>query len=333
MAPASASKSSRLCSPRRLALKNALEFEPAGTPGTSLMATIDRATRDRTLPTFITLVVLAFLMMTVDVRVANRGLGGTIRSGALGLLAPLQNLAAIVIDPVADLGDTLADLATLRSENQALRQEVARLQADLAGSADTAARLAVLEQLYSLEILDSETAQVAANVIGRPDPIGASFIIDKGSDEGVSLGHPVIDPFGYAVGKVIETAPSHATVVPITQDREALTVLVNGQVGTLSSRFGSELMDLEVFDATEPLVAGDLVVTSSVSITFPQGIPVGEVTEDARLEGTLVSASVRLFANPDALRVVVVVTWPPEPGVVTTTVPTTTQPVTTTTSG
>ncbi len=92
-------------------------------------------------------------------------------------------------------------------------------------------------------------------------------------------------------------------------------------------------MDLEVFDATEPLVAGDLVVTSSVSITFPQGLPVGEVTEDAELEGTLVSASVRLFANPDALRVVVVVTWPPEPGVVTTTVPTTTQPVTTTTSG
>ncbi len=118
-------------------------------------------TRDRTLPTFITLVVLAFLMMTVDVRVANRGLGGTVRSGALGLLAPLQNLAAIVIDPVADLGDTLADLATLRSENQALRQEVARLQADLAGSADTAARLAVLEQLNNLEILDSETAQVA----------------------------------------------------------------------------------------------------------------------------------------------------------------------------
>jgi rod shape-determining protein MreC len=294
------------------------------------MATLDRTARDRTLPTFITLVVLAFLMMTVDVRVANQGLGGAIRSGALGLLAPLQNVAAAVVDPVADLGDNIAGLATLRAENQALRQEVARLQAELAGSADTAARLAVLEQLNNLEILDSETAQVAANVIGRPDPFGASFIIDKGSDEGVSLGHPVVDPFGYVVGKVIETAPSHATVVPITQDREALTVLIDGQVGTLSSRFGSELMDLEVFDATQPLRAGDLVVTSSVSITFPQGLPVGEVVEDAELEGTLVSASVRLFTHPDSLRVVVVVTWPPEPGVAsTTTTPTDTAPTTT----
>jgi rod shape-determining protein MreC len=274
-------------------------------------------------------------MMTVDVRVANQGLGGAIRSASLGLLAPLQNLAAAVIDPVADLGDNIAGLATLRAENQALRQEVARLQAELAGSADMAARLAVLEQLNNLEILDSETAQVAANVIGRPDPFGASFIIDKGSDEGVSLGHPVVDPFGYVVGKVIETSPSHATVVPITQDREALTVLVGGQVGTLSSRFGSELMDLEVFDATQPISAGELVVTSSVSITFPQGLPVGEVVDDAALEGTLVAASVRLFTNPDSLRVVVVVTWPPEPGVVatTTTAPATSEASTTTTSG
>lgn len=299
------------------------------------MPALDRQARDRTLPTFISLIVLAFLMMTVDVRVANQALGGSIRSGALGLIAPLQNLAAIVIDPVADLGDTLAGLATIRSENQALRQEVARLQAELAGSADTSARLAVLEQLNNLQILDAETAQVAANVIGRPDPFGASFIIDKGSDEGVTLGHPVIDAFGYVVGKVIETSPSHATVVPITQDREALTVLVNGQVGTLTSRFGSDLMDLEVFGATDSLAQGDLVVTSSVSITFPQGLPVGEVVEDAELEGTLVSASVGLFTNPDALRVVVVVTWPPEPGVATTVTvaSTTTEPATTTTSG
>jgi cell shape-determining protein MreC len=103
-------------------------------------------------------------------------------------------------------------------------------------------------------------------------------------------------------------------VVPITQDREAVTVLVDGQVGTLASRFGSDFLDLEVFDAVEPLHAGDLVVTSSVSLTFPQGLPVGEVVADAGLEGTSISASVRLFADPDSLRVVVVITWPPEPG-------------------
>lgn len=294
---------------------------------------IDREPRrDRTLPTFVTLVVLAFLMMTFDVRVARGGLSGGIRSGALGVVAPLQTLAAAVIDPVADLGDTLVDLATLRAENDALRREVARLQAEQAGSQDVAARLAVLEELFDLQVIDIETSQVAANVIGRPDPFGAAFIIDKGSEEGVSIGHPVVDAFGYVVGKVVEASPSNATVVPITQDRQAVTVLVDGQVGTLSSRFGSDLLDLEVFDAVEPLQPGDLVVTSSVSLTFPQGLPVGEVTEAAGLDGTTVSASVRLFSDPDSLRIVVVVTWPPEPGV-SISPTTTTGPASSTTTG
>ena len=287
---------------------------------------IDRdSRRDRSLPTFVTLVVAAFLLMTIDVRLAGGSVSSNIRSTALSLLAPLQNLAAIIVDPVADLGEALTGLATLRAENQALLAEVARLQADQAGTQDLQARVEVLEQINDLEILDPDVAQTAANVIGRPDPFGPSFVIDKGTDSGVAVGHPVVDPNGYVVGKVVETAPGFAIVVPITQDREAVTVLVDGQVGSLTSHVGTDELTLEVFDAIEPLQAGDLVVTSSVSVTFPQGLPVGEVTADVDLEGTAISAPVRLFAETDTLRIVVVITWPPEPGTVATT-PTTLTP-------
>jgi rod shape-determining protein MreC len=276
---------------------------------------IDRdSRRDRALPIFVTLMVVGFLLMTVDVRLAGGSVSSTIRSTALSVLAPLQNLAAIVVDPVADLGDSLTGLATLRAENQALLAEVARLQAAQAGMQDLQARVDVLEQIHDLEILDPDVAQTPANVIGRPDPFGPSFVIDKGTDSGVSVGHPVVDPNGYVVGKVVEAAPGFAIVVPITQDREAVTVLVDGQVGSLVSHVGSDQLTLEVFDAIEPLQAGDLVVTSSVSVTFPQGLPVGEITEDVDLEGTAISAPVKLFAQTDTLRMVVVITWPPEPG-------------------
>lgn len=276
---------------------------------------IDRDSRhDRAMPTFVTLVVAAILLMTVDVRLAGGSVSSAIRSSALSVLAPLQNLAAIVVDPVADLGEALTGLATLRAQNQALLAEVARLQAEQAGTQDLQARVEVLEQINDLEILDPDVAQTPANVIGRPDPFGPSFVIDKGTDDGVAVGHPVVDPNGYVVGKVVEAAPGFAIVIPITQDREAVTVLVDGQVGSLVSHVGSDQLTLEVFDAIEPLQAGDLVVTSSVSVTFPQGLPVGEVMADVDLEGTAISASVRLFAQTDTLRIVVVITWPPEPG-------------------
>jgi rod shape-determining protein MreC len=294
--------------------------------------------RDRTLPTFVTLVVIAFLLMTFDVRTTGADLAGRIRSGALTFLAPMQRVSAFVIDPIADLLDSLAGLASLRAENAALRAEVARLQAEGAGFADDQARLQVLEQVHDLLLEDTTTARTPANVIGRPDLSESSFVIDKGSDDGVAIGHPVVDPNGYVVGRVTEVSGGFSTVVPISQDREGVTVLVAGQNGILTSRLGTDLMVVEVFDAIEPLHQGDLVVTSSVSISFPPGLPVGEVTEEAELEGTALQARVIPFANLDTLRVVLVITWPPEPGIgeatTTTTVsPTTTDASTTTTEG
>jgi cell shape-determining protein MreC len=146
----------------------------------------------------------------------------------------------------------------------------------------------------------------------------------------------VVDHNGYVVGRVTEVSGGFATVVPISQDREGVTVLVGGQNGILSSQLGSDLLLLEVFDAIEPLQGGDLVVTSSVSIDFPAGLAVGEIVEDAGLEGTALSAQVSLFANIDTLRVVLIITWPPEPGIggaVTTTTTTLPEATTSTTGG
>ncbi len=299
---------------------------------------LDRETRrDRTLPTFISLVVFAFVLMTFDVRAAETDLAARVRSGALTLIAPLQRVSAFVIDPIADLLDSLSGLATLRAENAALRSEVARLQAELAGVEDDQARLLVLEQIYDLQLEDKATARTPANVLGRPDPTESSFVVDKGTDQGVAVGHPVVDQHGYVVGRVTEVSGGFATVVPISQDREGVTVLVGGQNGILSSQLGSDLLLLEVFDAVEPLRAGDLVVTSAVSIDFPAGLAVGEIVEDAGLEGTALSAQVSLFADINTLRVVLIITWPPEPGIgdpVTTTTTTTTVPgATTSTTG
>ena len=51
--------------------------------------------RDRSLPTFVTLVVAAFLLMTIDVRLAGGSVSSNIRSTALSFLAPLQSLVRI----------------------------------------------------------------------------------------------------------------------------------------------------------------------------------------------------------------------------------------------
>ncbi|HJR93593.1 MAG TPA: rod shape-determining protein MreC [Acidimicrobiia bacterium] len=284
---------------------------------------------NRTLPTFITLVIVAVLLMTFDVRLQGEGVVGVIRGGTQTLLSPLQRAATIVVDPVADFLDGLGDITSLRENNDALRAELAEAQAALAEAGDDLARLETLERLYDLDLDETEVARTPANVIGRADQFDLAFQIDKGTNDGVLEDQPVIDSFGFVVGTVSAASPNTAIVVPITASRNQVTVLVGSQTGLLEATPGSNEMTLHVFDAREPVALGDQVVTAASN--FPAGLAVGEVLEDAEPESTALQAVVRPFVDVEALRVVVVLAWPPDPSAATTTTtPPTTVPSETT---
>lgn len=286
------------------------------------MTSLDRS--NRTMPTFITLVVIAVLLMTFDVRLQGEGVVAVIRGGTQTLLAPLQRAATVVVDPVADFFDGLSDITSLRENNDALRTELAEAQAELAEAGDDLARLETLERLYDLNLDETEVARTPANVIGRADQFDLAFQIDKGVNDGVLEGQPVIDSFGFVVGTVSDASPNTAIVVPIVASRNQVTVLVGSQTGLLEASPGSMEMTLQVFDARDPVRAGDQVVTSAS--TFPAGLAVGEIIEDASPESTALTAQVIPFVDLDSLRVVVVLAWPPDPTAATTTTVTTVPP-------
>jgi rod shape-determining protein MreC len=163
------------------------------------------------------------------------------------------------------------------------------------------------------------------------------LIIDKGTADGVVVRQPVIDTNGYLVGTVTSVASGSATIVPITAVRQGITVQTGSQTGALTSQaFSSEMtltMVLDIFTAREPVLAGDRVVTSAGSTRYPAGLPVGEIVEDASPESTSLTTTVRPFVDPDTLRIVVVLAWPPDPIAATTDDTVTEEDTTTTTSG
>ncbi len=274
---------------------------------------MDEYRTDRSIPLLITLLVLAILIMTFDIRSDGRGLAGTVREGASRILAPLQAAGSFVVDPLADVVDNLGDIANLRAENEALRARLGEAQADLAAVEDQLERLAVLERLNALELAVEDLVRTNANVIGRTDSFDLSFRIDKGEESGVLTGHPVLDENGYLVGRVLEAWDGGAVVVPLIGDVESVTVGVADQLGTLSPVLGSEQMVLEVFETARPVRAGDQVVTSPFGLAFPPSIPVGEIAEDASPQGQALTALVDPYSDPQRLRVVTVVTWPRDP--------------------
>jgi len=269
---------------------------------------------DRALPTFITLLVVGVLLMTFDVRLDGGGVVGVLRSGTQAIVSPVQRLAAFVVNPVSNALDSLSNVASLREQNAELSAELAEAQASLIAVQDQIAELELLEQLYDLGTAEDQVGRTVANVIGAVD---AALIIDKGTGDGVVVGQPVIDTNGYVVGSVTSASPGSATVIPITAARQGITVQVGSQTGALSSQaFSADMtlsMVLDVFDAREPVLAGDRVVTSAGSTNFPAGLPVGEILEDASPESTSLNTTVRPFVDPETLRLVVVLAWPPDP--------------------
>ncbi|MEX1038235.1 MAG: rod shape-determining protein MreC [Acidimicrobiia bacterium] len=278
------------------------------------MLTRDRQPRnDRALPTFITLVVLGILLMTFHVRLEGGGVVSVLRTGTQAVISPLQRGVSYVVTPVVEAVEGLGNIAGLREENRALKAALEESQAQLIAVEDQLARLELFEALYGLDELESDLGRTVANVIGRPDPLDAGLIIDRGTSHGVAVGQPVIDTNGFVVGSVSSVTAVSATIVPITGSREGLAVLVGSQIGSLTSQAGSSDMRLEIPDAKEPVLAGDRVLTSAQSVLFPAGFPVGEVQEDAALVTSAVSTLVMPYVDIDTLRIVIVLAWPADP--------------------
>lgn len=273
---------------------------------------LSRQPGDRTLPTLVTLLVIGLLLMTFDVRTEGGGVTGVLRSGTQAIISPLQKGTAFVVNPVVDVIDSMSNLATLREENLELRQELAELEAALVAVDDDLARLELYERLYELEATTTAVGRTVANVIGQPDAFDGALIIDKGSSHGIVPGQPVIDTSGYVVGSVQQVSGGTATIVPITVGPGGVAVAVGDQIGVVLAQVNTNEMRLEL-DAQEPVFRGDRVVTSSRSVNFPAGYPLGEVLTDAAPTNDALTTTVGPYVQIDTLRVVVVLAWPPDP--------------------
>ena len=275
---------------------------------------LNRQPGDRTLPTLVTLLVIGLLLMTFDVRSEGAGVTAVLRTGTQTIISPLQKAAAFVVNPVVDLVDSISNVATLRERNLDLEQQLNEAEAEVIAMQDALARLEVLEQMYRLDATATSIGRTVAQIIGRPDPIDQTLIIDKGSSSGIAPGQPVIDSNGYVVGSVQNVTGGSATVVPIAVGPDGVAVTVEDQRGVAFPQVNSRAMRLDILEADAPVIAGQRVVTSSASIRFPAGYPVGVIAADAAPsnDGSL-TTTVEPLSEPDSLRVVIVLAWPPDP--------------------
>jgi rod shape-determining protein MreC len=103
------------------------------------------------------------------------------------------------------------------------------------------------------------------------------LVLDAGSRDGVHVGQAVIDAGGL-MGQIIETTPSHATVLLLTDPDHAVPVVVARNGVRLIVYGRGDHLELSDVPLNTDVKQGDVIVSSGLGGRFPAGFPVGTVT-------------------------------------------------------
>ncbi len=223
-------------------------------------------------------VVLSAILMVADHRQQTFGLRPLLTVTAY----PFQWLAAAPIRLSDWTGEVFTSHRELVAENRRLRRQVAELKRRTlkyeALRKENDRLRAFLDKSFKL----GEQMLVAELVAVDLVPYEHRILINKGGNLGVHVSQPVLSVDG-VVGQVVRVTPVSAEVLLITDPSHAIPVQINRN-GLRAIAIGTgdlDRLELPNLPNNVDVRPGDLLVTSGLGGVFPQGYPVGVVTEVA----------------------------------------------------
>jgi rod shape-determining protein MreC len=192
---------------------------------------------------------------------------------------PLRYVVDMPAEVTSRIAFSLKSYSSLRAENAKLRETEATNQIRLlkydALERENIRLRALLENSFKLgeQVLIAELLSV--NIASPYENI---VVVNKGTHFGVHEQQAVVDANG-VVGQVFRALPHSSEIMLITDPNHAIPVQVNRN-GLLTIAVGSgELnrLNLPFLPDNADIRPGDLLITSGLGGTFPQGYPVGIV--------------------------------------------------------
>lgn len=236
---------------------------------------------------------LAILLMVVDARFHA---AESLRTGLAVVIYPLQRAAGATLELLASIADYFSSLSSAQRENEALRTKVLQNARDVLALEALAAENAQLRRLLDARERVAGSASLAEIMYAGRDPFSRKVVIDKGSQQGLVSGQPVIDETG-VIGQVTRVFPMLAEVTLITDKNQAIPLqVVRNGLRALAYGDGATL-DLRFVAANADIQNGDVLVTSGIDGIYPAGLPVARVS---RVERDVAYAFARIQCVPIA---------------------------------
>jgi rod shape-determining protein MreC len=229
---------------------------------------------------FVIFTLAALLLMALQLT----GQLQSLRSAISFFMAPAQLGTTGAARSVTDTLEFLLELGTLRQRVNELEEINASLLAENFSLREVERENGEMRSLFQFAQtrpgLELRGAQIIARVIGQESTNFLDYIeVDLGATHNIGVGMPVVTEQGL-VGRISEVNNVTSKVLLITDPSSAVNAILqssrlNGIIqGTPN---GDLLMD---FIPQGPVFnVGEVVLTSSLGVLFPKGIPIGQVIE------------------------------------------------------
>ena len=194
----------------------------------------------------------------------------------------LQSLAHMPIQALDGFGAYFVNVERLRDENARLKRARLDNVATLLRTQQLEVENERLRKLLGVKERQQASGHAAQILYAARDPFSRRIVIDKGQQDKVVAGQPVIDDAGI-VGQVTRVFPFVSEITLITDKEQAVPVQIvrTGQRSVVFG-LGNGQLDLRFLPANADVQNGDLLVTSGLDGVFLPGFPVAKVVHIER---------------------------------------------------
>lgn len=235
-------------------------------------------------------------------------------------LTPIENAIFYILRPVEKLAynagvsffasDNTKSAVELSEDNQILQNKLSDALIENARLHSLMSKSEALQQ--EVDYLKQNNFEFkAAQVIGKsPHPGTQIYILDRGNNDGISVGMPVVYKDGILVGKIMDVDENSSRMILVTDSNSSIGAYIQNATnspGIVVGKLGLSL-EMQLIPQSEQVVQDQIVVTSGIEENIPEGLVIGQVSSVSnKTEELFQTASIQTPITLDRLQIVSII--------------------------
>lgn len=239
------------------------------------------------------LLAAAILLLACIIAGATLAGGTSPLTSVIGtVFSPLQKGSAYIAEKFDDFSGGFISADSYKDRVAELEQQVAEYQSKLVDYEKLQKQVESYEKFLGVKEKNPDFQFAVGTVIGRDAAdVFDSFVLNCGTNDGVSVGDPVISG-EYLIGYVSETTLTTCTVLSVCDPKvnAAAYEIRTGETGytETTAKLGVEgKLKLTGLSRSTAVAPGGIVCTSGVGGVYPRGLIIGTVTAVEKEEGDI----------------------------------------------